>query len=469
MDWLSLVLFNITTLIHTTTHMKTKKLTFLLLLFFPYLIFSQNYNMLNGQTINSCSGVFMDPGGTSNYSGGSSTVTTTICNPDRGDQIFVDFASFNLWSNSCIWGASVDQLLIYEGVGTAGRLINSYSNTNSPGMVFGNGCLTFVFIRQDRGGWLCDRNPGAAGWRANISCQSPCDQSRPFCSNSSYNFQNGTGTTAIVGPNYGCLISQPNPVWYYMQIGVSGPIQINMRQNTLMDMSGTGLDVDFAMWGPFTSLGAGCDRVLSGALAPVQCSFSAAAVETVGLGFSGGTGSGSSTPAQGRVGDFYILLLTNYSNRSGFISFSQTAGSGQTDCSIIPLSLDVLEFKVDKSAGSNQIKWRILSTQNTDYFRVEKSDDGLNWNSIAKVNAVDIEGYEYHFNDMNFMPIENYYRIVSVNKDGFFSYSIIRSIDNSYIGKKVAQIVNLMGQVVDEGFVGIKILIFEDGSTLKVY
>ena len=186
--------------------------------------FAQNYTMSNGGSISQCSGTFLDPGGASNYSGGSSTWTYTICNPTPGQPIYVDFTSFSLWSNSCIWGASIDELKIYNGSTTA-NLIGSYSDNSSPGLVVGSsGCLTFEFIREDLGGLFCDNNSGDSGWSASISCTPPppsgtsCFGSFPFCTGTTYNFPNSTSTTAITGPNYACLDSQPNPVWYYMRI-----------------------------------------------------------------------------------------------------------------------------------------------------------------------------------------------------------------------------------------------------------
>ena len=38
----------------------------------------------------------------------------------------------------------------------------------------------------------------------------------------------------------------------------------------------------------------------------------------------------------GQTGEYYILLITNYSQQACNITFSQTAGSGSTDCSILP-------------------------------------------------------------------------------------------------------------------------------------
>lgn len=160
--------------------------------------------------------------------------------------------------------------------------------------------------------------------------QSPCD-ANPFCSDSSYVFPNATSGTLPAGVTLGCLGSAPFPIWYWMQIGTAGTIQITMVQT---GPGGTQLDIDFSMFGPFTDLPTGCAAILAGA-APIQCSFSGSFTETIGLGLPGGVGTGATTPPAAQVGEVYIVLLTNYSQQAGSISFSQTAGTGSADCGIV--------------------------------------------------------------------------------------------------------------------------------------
>lgn len=145
------------------------------------------------------------------------------------------------------------------------------------------------------------------------SSGSVCEIARPFCSGTSYVFPNATGSVAQIGPNYGCLNSQPNPVWYYMEIDSPGSIKLSLKQSTNQNGSG-GIDVDFAMWGPFESVADGCTSVVDNHVAPIQCSYSSSATETIALGFQGGTSGGRTTPPAGQSGQIYLLLLTNYSN-----------------------------------------------------------------------------------------------------------------------------------------------------------
>lgn len=343
--------------------MKLSILNFILLalgVFFTTQVQSQTITMTNGGNDQTCSGTFYDPGGTGNYAGGSSTMVHTICTDTPGEYIQAVFTAFDLWSNGCLWGASVDRLRIYDGPNTSSPLIANYRDNQGLGAyVIGiSGCLTFEFTRQDKGGAGCASNSGAPGWVANISCidEFPetgdnCFEALPFCSDQSYNFPNNTVGSAPNGPNYGCLSNQPAPIWYYLKIDNSGPIQLSLAQ-----YSGSGgiLDIDFAMWGPFTDIPSGCQQIMSGSLPPIQCSYSSSHTETIGIGMPGGTLGGASTPPAAQNGEYYILLLTNYSENAGFISLEQTGGTGSTDCSIVePCSIE--NFTANVSACTNDL------------------------------------------------------------------------------------------------------------------
>ncbi len=148
--------------------------------------------------------------------------------------------------------------------------------------------------------------------------QGTCATAAPFCTGTTYTFPNSTGTSAPSGPYYDCLSSRPNPVWYYLQISNPGNIQITVSQT---NGSGSGIDVDFIVWGPFTSPTAPClSGLTSGTV--VDCSYSANSTEIVDI-------------PNAQTGQYYLFLLTNYSNQSGTITFSQTAGAGATNCAVL--------------------------------------------------------------------------------------------------------------------------------------
>ena len=175
-----------------------------------------------------------------------------------------------------------------------------------------------------------------------------CDSSKVACSSNTYSFPSGTQGQApppVNGyPNYGCLGSYPGPAWYFMQIGQAGDIIITISQNS-GPPNYIPHDVDFICWGPFNSLSDGCSSGLTGTCGNgrppfccsnnmsgctnfyprgniTDCSFSPSATETCHI-------------LNAQVGEIYILLITNFSMQPGIITFSQTGGSGVTNCNIV--------------------------------------------------------------------------------------------------------------------------------------
>lgn len=155
-----------------------------------------------------------------------------------------------------------------------------------------------------------------------------CASADPFCTGNSYTFPASTSTTAESGPEYGCLLDQPNPAWYYLQIATGGNLNINLTNSA-------GVDIDFICWGPFASLGTACSNLTgSGSFDGcslfdsypcgniIDCSYSTAANETAVI-------------PGAAAGQFYMFLITNYSGDPTDITASST-GTATTNCSIVP-------------------------------------------------------------------------------------------------------------------------------------
>ena len=163
-----------------------------------------------------------------------------------------------------------------------------------------------------------------------------CDGAFPFCTdNGLYNFPAGTNSgspcgdsdysscsdpymcTGTPGQSSGCLYTAPNPAFYYMRIDDPGNLNIHMQSNPLVD-------IDFDCWGPFSNIETACSQLSCSNI--VDCGYSTSATEDCHIN-------------NAQTGQYYILLITNYSNSACNISFSNT-GTGSTDCSILPPLVD---------------------------------------------------------------------------------------------------------------------------------
>lgn len=147
---------------------------------------------------------------------------------------------------------------------------------------------------------------------------STCATADPFCTdNGLYQFPAGVGAgSGEAGPSYDCLRSTPNPAWYYMQIANPGNMDIYMY-------STPSRDIDFCCWGPFDDPITPCPYGLT-ANKVVSCSYSASPTEHCLI------------PTSAQTGDYFILVITNFSNQACNISFEKQSGTGTTNCGILP-------------------------------------------------------------------------------------------------------------------------------------
>jgi gliding motility-associated-like protein len=126
-----------------------------------------------------------------------------------------------------------------------------------------------------------------------------------------------TGTPSIGG--YSCLGSTPNANWLAIGISTTGSIHLTLTQ---VNTNGFPSDIDFALFGPFTSVTNGCPLLSN--LNAVDCSFSGSNVELVDI-------------ANAVAGQVYILLTTNFSGASGTITLAQNPNlqsTGSINCNI---------------------------------------------------------------------------------------------------------------------------------------
>ncbi|MCX7955348.1 MAG: PKD domain-containing protein, partial [Bacteroidales bacterium] len=191
--------------------------------------------------------------------------------------------------------------------------------------------------------WVCSRSYGQFA--------TTCATSEPFCTGTTYQFPMNTNTQAENGPNYACLCTKPNPIWYYLLIDQSGPITIQIQ-------SPTGNDIDFVCWGPFTDPHAPCQGQLTANC--TGCASSGCPNNTSNPNFypSGNVVDCSYDPAPYETvhisnaihGQYYILCITNYSNQPGTVVFYQSnlndPNHGTTNCNIVFCDMTNITYTV---------------------------------------------------------------------------------------------------------------------------
>jgi len=203
---------------------------------------------------------------------------------------------------------------------------------------------------------------------ANCNLAYTCSQANSLCNSLGNPFANTIASPSSGSSN--CLGSTPNPTWFYLPVSSAGNINLMIQQSTMINFASNNLDVDYIIYGPYTNPVTPCN---SGTLLNnvVACSFSAAAVEYPII-------------PNAQPGQYYLLMVTNYSNQNGFIKITELSTTqGQIDCSGLRLNA----FLDSNSNGTKDV-----GEQNfpLGQFTYEINDNGNVHNIIAPTGVYNI-------------------------------------------------------------------------------
>lgn len=120
------------------------------------------------------------------------------------------------------------------------------------------------------------------------------------------------------GPYYGCLYTQPNPAWFFVKMDEPGDVIININAQSY----GSFFDVDFCCWGPFNALPESSEELTQDKV--VDCSYDSSAPIVCTI------------PSEAQTGEYYVLVVTNYANMPGDLTFTSGGGTGSLECPDIP-------------------------------------------------------------------------------------------------------------------------------------
>ncbi len=97
------------------------------------------------------------------------------------------------------------------------------------------------------------------------------------------------------------------------------------------------------------------------------------------------------------------------------------------------LPVDFTGFEISKNNNAAQLQWMVAGEMNVQEYVVEKSLNGKDFSPIGNVVAAGKD--KYTFADAKLQNGTSYYRIKSLDKDGKFKYSAIKSINHAGSGK----------------------------------
>ncbi len=110
---------------------------------------------------------------------------------------------------------------------------------------------------------------------------------------------------------------------------------------------------------------------------------------------------------------------------------------------LTPLPVELLSFKGQNIGTANILSWVTSNEQNSLYFEIQHSVNGVDFETIGKISAAGESNTnkKYDFTHRNPAAITHYYRLKMVDKDGGYKYSLVISINN--VGNNAAEPVSL--------------------------
>lgn len=267
----------------------------------PVALSAQDYYLGSAPAVTTCTGMFYDDAPNANYANNQNTVMT-FCSATNDSAVYLQFQQFHI-------EAGFDILTIYNGPDTLAPVLGTYSGNLEPFSVVSsnpNHCLTVRFVS--------DETINGEGWVATIGCgdsipapppppppgfSNVCDAAIPYCRDSVYSIFAARNSIAQIGPDYDCLYTAPNPIWFRVHIDQPGSLRLIL--------TGTdSADLDFVCWGPFNSPNV-CDMLTN--VKVVDCSYSPGLYESIDIPFA-------------QSGAYYMICVTNYSNRPTYMQLN---------------------------------------------------------------------------------------------------------------------------------------------------
>lgn len=125
---------------------------------------------------------------------------------------------------------------------------------------------------------------------------------------------------------------------------------------------------------------------------------------------------------------YYYRVRANKTTLGGEGALTYAAGSA-TAGSVLPALWG--ELKLTALNGAALVSWSTLTEQNSAYFTVQKSADGIHYTDAGTVTAAgeSVQKRDYQYTDITVADGLSYYRIRLTDKDGSQTYSAVRTLN----------------------------------------
>lgn len=124
-------------------------------------------------------------------------------------------------------------------------------------------------------------------------------------------------------------------------------------------------------------------------------------------------------------------LATEYNNQNSPSTFYTVSSEmvASTFCSVLPIELVSFECSIENDKIN--LNWQTASELNNDYFTIERSKNGFDWNAIKTIDGAGNSSSLLNYSTIDLNPYKriSYYRLKQTDFDGEYSYSNTVSVD----------------------------------------
>lgn len=98
-----------------------------------------------------------------------------------------------------------------------------------------------------------------------------------------------------------------------------------------------------------------------------------------------------------------------------------------------PLPVELISFEAKQKASIVELTWAMATELNSDFFTIERSSDGVNFEFVMQVKSVGNTNEESHYItfDLDPEPGRTYYRLTQTDLDGTFERLAVSRVDIS--------------------------------------
>jgi len=274
-----------------------------------------------------------------------------------------------------------------------------------------------------------------------------CVNATPILSGLNYNITNSNATVDL--NNTLCAGTTENNVWVYWTADFTGPAFVNLQNQDCIESNGMQMSIYQA------------DN---------NCP---TAVSTCELYISPNNDDNFFGQFNAVTGQTYYMQMDGYCGTGCSFDFciTQTGGANCNALSALPVELTSFTAELVND-NDVELNWRTETEINNDYFLIERSIDGANWEDLLSVNGSGTTQESQNYYSFDYDLRESgvyYYRLTQYDYDGQSRTYIPVSLEfkNGYDDKEIVRIVNIMGVDVDESYNGVKIYVYSDGTSQK--